>query len=74
MDSDKAGILAPDTVIEALEVQQIQNGGGTTTRVRYSEGWVSEVTGGGITVLELVAEPAAEGAAPTAEEGTPPEA
>ena len=68
MDSEKAGILTADTVIEALEVVEIQNGGGMTTRVRYSEGWVSMATGGGITVLELVS----GGAAPTAEEGVPP--
>ena len=51
MDSDKAGILPADTVIEAFEVRPNETG---VNRVRYSQGWVSEATGGGITVLEKI--------------------
>ena len=51
MASAKACILKAGTVIEAFEVRSNDLG---VNRVRYSKGWVSEVTGGGDTALELV--------------------
>ena len=51
MDSDKAGVLAKQAVIDAFEERVNETG---TTRVRFAEGWVSMKTGKGDIVLQPV--------------------
>ena len=51
MDSDKAGVIAVGTVVDALE-RKINDKG--IVRVRFNQGWISEKTGAGVPCLELI--------------------
>ena len=53
MDSDKAGVIAVGTVVDALE-RKINDKG--IVRVRFNQGWISEKTGAGVPCLELISE------------------
>ena len=48
MDSDKAEILAKNSIIEVDEQVVTE----TATRVHFAQGWVSMATGAGDTILE----------------------
>lgn len=65
LDSDKAGVLNRGSVIQAFE-HRVNDAG--TTRVRFSDGWVSMKTGTGVLVLEPVGESSGEGGSDSAAE------
>ena len=74
IDSDKAGVLAAGTAVQALERVLNEQG---VMRVRFAEGWVSERTATGALCLQLDSEAApaptpAPAPAPPKKKASPP--